>query len=159
MSIAERKAEEIKAAVAERSIHRQWVLEKKAVVRAATRDLWVALRAACSDEVVKFSQLVPAASTMSLQADLNTFKVQTAVMPTVDLQVNLTERGIKTKVKTQKHSMGPSKEEEWTLYCLGTDYELEPCFLDGDSELSPAQLAEILLEPLFDAFDPRYQCL
>jgi hypothetical protein len=152
MSLAESKAAEIKAAQAERSIDRKWVLESKAVVRAAVPDLWEALKAVCSEEVVKFSKLVPAAATMSLQGEGNTFTVQTSVMPSVDLQVNLTELGIKSKLRTQRHSLGLSKEGKWTLYRLGTDSTLEPCFLDGDAELSPNQLADILLEPIFDTF-------
>jgi hypothetical protein len=151
MSLAESKAAEIKAAQAERSIDRKWVLESKAVVRAAVPDLWEALKAVCSEEVVKFSKLVPAAATMNLQGEGNTFTVQTSVMPSVDLQVNLTELGIKTKLRTQRRSLGLSKGK-WTLYRLGADSTLEPCFLDGDAELSPTQLADILLEPIFDTF-------
>jgi hypothetical protein len=156
MSLAERKASEINAALAQRAADRQWILMCNVVAETASPPLFNALIAIISEEVAKFSKSVSEAATMSVQTDGgDTVKIQTTLFPRVDLQLNRVADGLNTKYSIQHDSMGRCEGGKWTLYRFAIDTDMKPCFGDAEAELTPEHLAAILLEPIFDVFCPR----
>jgi len=89
---------------------------------------------------------------MSAQLSGNSLSVQTTIFPLVQLHINRLELGVNTRWMIQKYSLGTAKESKWSVYRFAADCNREPCFSDGDAELSPQSLAEKLLEPIFDIF-------
>jgi hypothetical protein len=154
MSLAERKAAEINAALDKEALNRQWVVEKKMAARSGSSALWEALVECVSAEVHKFAASVSTASTLAVTASPDSFRVETSVHPMVQLVVNRVALGITARVMTQRHSLSQAKQHKDVRYYFAADSSLEPCFSDYDSELSPSALSDILLGPVFDVFKP-----
>jgi hypothetical protein len=56
---------------------------------------------------------------------------------------------------THRQSLGQAKQSKSVPYPFAADQNREPCFSDSEVELSPARLAEELLDPVFSFFAGR----
>ena len=153
VSLAETKAAEINESL--ESLGRKWLLESKAAARDGGPMLYGALSANVEGQITTFSGRVLAAKDLSFQPQgESSFIVLTQTFPMVRLEVNRIALGINSRLLIHRQALGPAKQGIWKLYPFAADQNLEPCFSDYDNELSPGQLADILLTPVFEAFEP-----
>ena len=154
MSSEERKVQEIQQRRGQEDLDRQWTFGATRVVQDNADHLWTALINAVKSEVEKFSKLEPSAK--DLRASMQNSRhllVHTSQFPLVKLNIRRTIGGYVSADLTHiKHSMGVPEEWAPVQIYFGVDRNSRPCFEIDDSEGTPLEAAEALLDSTFRLF-------
>lgn len=153
MGFAERKVEEIRQRRDHSERDREWQLEVNRIGRENASPLWDATAKAIVGEVEQFSKLEPSAKHLQVSYESPThLLVHTKVFPVVKLNICKVPGGIQADLVHIKHSLGTAKSWPTVRLDFSADSQLKPCLKHEESECTPEQAAEALLDNVFSLF-------
>ena len=155
MGVAKERATQIQRAREQEKVALQDSVRLSAVVTLGAPRLWDDLQTAIEGMVKEFSTELPEAKNLrSDRLNSNNLTVQTTAFPLIKVEILRTPEGyLQSTITETKHGLAETRVRR-TNQEIGftVDRNGEACFTYGERPLTAQQLAEELMEPVFEFF-------
>jgi len=150
MGYAADRAAQIQALEAENQSRREWTITASNAIANQARFLWDALSVALTCNAEEFAKALPQAKHLIAQRrNDNNLTIETTVQPVVRLEIIYEPgRSVKTTLTEIPSSLHQSRKLTLESVLFTADDDGQASFLWQGAAIHPAQLADILFEPV-----------